>query len=316
MDKRGYIFSLDVFFSILIIVLILGISANAMDITGNKILDFNSEQTYERIANDMCDVLLKTSGSPSDWERMTTLVGATPGLKDDGNGTAMNKVSMKKINSLKSNPKLLNRIMPEGFNCSIMLYSIDSALPNISIIDGNPQNASEVYTVNRTVSYSYDSYVVYSTIKKDNYFDNSDDYSCPHSTLYDQHQKPDFDRSKPGWICTEFKVPKQDLNRTDFYLLTDPPVLLDNNASWLIDKPSNTNETPKKFSNGPLNINSIIKGLSADDGVIIFHVYTSGKETSLFDVYLVGVPVGSSINSVKLNYFGIKQGYFILKMWD
>lgn len=319
MDQKGFVFSIDAFISLIIIVLILGISADAMDIAGNKILDFSSEQSYERIIGDVADVLVTTSGSPENWEKMSTFGGVTPGLMDNKNQThGVNKLSMMKINCLRSHPELIKKIIPYGFDCSITIYPMDPTLPTISLINEVHAPTSEVYVVNRTVVYSYDSYVIYSSIKMENYVDkNSYDYKCPHIFLsYLPHQSPDFKISKPGWICSEFKVKLADINSTDFYLLTDPPVLIDEQALWMIDRPDNITENAKKFTNQPIDIKSKIKEQVGDDGVMVLHVYTSGDNEKLFNVYLIGVPSGTPINDVKVNFIGVKHGYFILNIWD
>ncbi len=288
-----------------------------MQIAGTKIMDFSSEQSYERIVGDMGDVLVKTSGTPDNWEQMKSFGGVTPGLRDI-NSPEINKLSMKKIDCLKSHPELIDKISPYGFSCSIMIYPQDPALPTITVINDTNNYASEVYVVNRTVAYSYDSYIVYSKLKMDDYLDtNSSYYKCQQSSLNtNSHNLPDFKKSKPGWVCTEFKVSMEDLNSTDFYLLTDPPILLDKNALWIIDRPDNTTESVNKFTNFPQNIKSRISEVLVNDGVIVLHVYTSGEYDKLFNIYLVGVPSGTPINVVKVNYLGSKQGYFILKIWD
>jgi len=319
MDQKGFVFSIDAFISLLIIVLILGISVDAMEIAGNKIQDFSLEQSYERIIGNMGDVLVTTSGSPENWEKMKSFGGVTPGLMDNNNHTpGVNKLSMMKINCLKSHPELIDKIIPKGFDCSIIIYPSDPAIPTISLINGTHNHASEVYVVNRTVVYSYDSYVTYSSIKMENYVGkNSSDYNCPHLLLSDHpHQPPDFKISKPGWICAEFKVNLGEFNDTDFYLLTDPPVLIDKQALWIIDKADNITENTERFTNQPIDIKSRIKGLLVDHGVMVLHIYTSGDNNKLFNVYLVGVPTDTPINNVKVNFMGFKQGYFILKIWD
>ena len=68
MDHQGQIFTLEALLSLVLVIVIIGISANAMDITGNKLHDYASEQSYQRIVGDIADVLIKKpSGALSHW---------------------------------------------------------------------------------------------------------------------------------------------------------------------------------------------------------------------------------------------------------
>ena len=55
-------------------------SADAMDIVGNKIYDYSTENSLDRIANDAADILINTPGSPENWEEIKYGTRITPGL--------------------------------------------------------------------------------------------------------------------------------------------------------------------------------------------------------------------------------------------
>ncbi len=85
-DYNGQVFTLDIMLAIVIIVIILGMSANAMDIASYKTSGYISRFSLERVTNDAADALIKTSGSPQNWEiRINNLT--TPGLASIDNKT-------------------------------------------------------------------------------------------------------------------------------------------------------------------------------------------------------------------------------------
>lgn len=317
MDQKGFIFSLDVFLSLLVMTLILGISADAMDIAGNRIDDFYSEQTYQRITDDVCDVLIKTSGSPEYWEEMGSVRGVSPGLADTKNSSGTNKLSSKKLEALKNNPELMNKLIPEGFKCSITIYPIDSSLPVLYIVNQTNKISTEVYVANRTIVYSYSSYVICSLLTIQESLDtNKSHYKCPHSQIkHDTHDFPDFNSKKPGWYCDAFKIGLNTINSTDFYLLTDPPHVPDQKALWMLDTPNDLSDKTERFEDCPIDVTRKVRDLGKED-VLIIHVYTSAEHNEPFKVYIIGVPSGTSVNNVKINYLGLKAGNIVLKIWN
>ncbi|MTK64468.1 MAG: hypothetical protein F8N15_08100 [Methanobacterium sp.] len=317
MDQKGFIFSLDVFLSLLIMMLILGISADAMDIAGNRIDDFYSEQTYQRITDDACDVLIKTSGSPEYWDEMGSVRGVSPGLADTKNSSGTNRLSSKKLEALKNNPELMDKLIPEGFKCSVTIYPYDSSLPLLYIVNQTNNISTEVYVANRTIMYSYNSYVICTLLTIQKSLDtNKSHYNCPHSQIKkDTHDLPDFSNKRPGWYCDAFKIGKDTLNSTDFYLLTDPPHTPDQKAMWILDTPNNLSATTERFQDCPIDITSRVRELGKED-VLVIHIYASGDLNEPFKVYIMGVPSGTPVNNVKINYLGLKAGYIVLKIWN
>lgn len=115
-DNNGQIFTIDALLALLLITILIGVSANTMGIVGDKILEYSSEQSIQRIAGDTADVLIKTPGEPENWENYKYFTNIIPGLADIENGTNKfgNLLSMRKIFSLKKNPELIKRLLPEG----------------------------------------------------------------------------------------------------------------------------------------------------------------------------------------------------------
>ena len=213
MDNSGQIFTIDTLLALLLITLLIGVSANTMGIVGDKILEYSSEQSIQRIASDTADVLIKTPGTPENWENYNYFTNITPGLADIGNGTNKfgNILSMRKITYLKKNPKLIKRLLPENMDCSLIIYPTNISLPVIEVINKIPLKG-DVSIVNRTVLYDYKLIDIYQKIKPDNSQINGSEYVCTHSytNLY-SHKPPDFNNRKSGWLCNVFDIDLEDI---------------------------------------------------------------------------------------------------------
>jgi len=325
-DNRGQIFSLDAFLAVIIITVIIGISANAMDIAGFKIADYSSSASLDRITTDAANILINTPGSPANWEYSADLDQVTPGLAEYGNdsrnGTKI--LSIKKIDQLSSNYLNLveGKVIPFRYNSSVIIYPIDPALKPIVVHNETlPANASEVAVVNRTVLIDFMSLNVLASINP--YFNSLIGAEklvwCPHHNLrgVKDHNKPNSNLNAPGWTCRPFKVSQWDLNFTDFYLISDPSALNDESAIWILDRPENQSEIGKKFDSKPIKMNDRISELLGQDNstVMWLHVFTSGDSSKAFNAYLVGVPKNTPPENVSIEYLNPQPGYLVLTVW-
>lgn len=294
MDRFGQLITIDLMLALIIITLIIGISANAMDIVGNRIQFYSSEHSMQRIVEDAANILIKTPGNPEHWEGYGEVNDITPGLaelSDDNGKLNSNMLSREKIFSLKQNPKLMDKLFPSYMGASLVIYPCNSSLPTIVIMNKTHTNPTYVYSVNRTVLYNYGRVSPYLTIRPNNSLDNG--YICAHSFLtFDKHQRPNFNKKISGWICLPLNVRQKDIHSTDFYILTDPPNIKDNSAVWLMDRSDNITENIRRFEASPVLVTPVISGLLKNDSndVIILHVFMSGDVNKLFNAYLVGVP--------------------------
>jgi hypothetical protein len=327
LDDSGQLFTIDAMFALILITVLIGISANAMDIAGNKIHDYSSEQSLQRVAADTADVLIKTPGSPENWEMMKTVNWVTPGLAELQIGTKMtlvNTLSFKKVARLKENPYLLKKMFPAATGYSIMIYPMDQSIPSIEVQNRNPpKDTADIVVVNRTILYDYMFMDTYISIKPDYYGKRGDgsEYFCTHSNMaFFNHKRPDFKNHKSGWICSPFSIELDDINSKDFYILTDPPLFNDNyvwSARWIIDKPDKITKTSEKFSSTPIQINTKISEFSGNNTreVFVLHVLTSGDPEKTFNTYLVGVPKGTPPINVRLDCMKPQPAFFVLKLW-
>lgn len=322
-NKQGQVFSLDVMFALIIITVILGLSANALDTVGFKITDYSSSKSLDRITVETADILVNTPGSPENWEEKNlSAASVTPGLAEKNSEKGNTKIlSIKKIYKLQNKYQELmeGKMIPKGAKSSLIIYPTDPAFETIVIMDGNSLNdEKEVSVANRTVLCDFSSlYSIYSTIIMNKYFENDNEIFCPHHGIKGimEHQRPDFNLKTDGWICNNFEVKQKDLMGTDFYLITDPTVN-DNQARWVIDRPENMTDDGQRFTGNPINVNQRISQLLGDDdqALLWLHILTSGDGSKSFNVYIVGVPKGTSLEKIKVEYMNPQPCFFILKV--
>lgn len=316
-DNKAQIFSLDVLLALIIIVVILGISADAMDMVSYKAQDYSSRLSLERITADAADTLIKSSGSPDKWEEYRISGSTVPGLaKKEANQTVPNTLSFLKILKLKDNyaPLMYGGLLPYCVDSSMVIYPIDLSLsPIIVMNDTVPESASEVAVANRTVlcEFMHISAVVKIGRHKDQHGLGEQEIEgevCPQTG----HNSKTGDR---GWTCHHFNVTGGDLNSTDFYVVTDPAYVVDS-ARWGIDRADAPGDCNEKFNSGPVLVNDKIWNVMGNNtkAVLWFHVL-EGDSRDSFDSYVIGVPRGTPLDDVKLSYLGPQPCFFVLKVW-
>ncbi len=315
-ENKGQIFSIDTLFALILITIVIGMSADALDIVTFKISDYSAGKSLDRIATDAADILIDTPGSP-DWEKSNTTQFVTPGLAQDNNGSknTTKVLSFAKIAQLKTRyPDLMGNVLPRGGNSSLTIYPMNSSLKPLEV--GNwthDPDVTEVAVVNRTVMVNFRDFKILTSIGG-----YSSSEICPHNDYkgVSGHGKPDSN-STPGWNCKPFKITQKDLNTTDFYILTHPRALEDNSARWGLDRPDNISEEGETFQAQPILINEKIYTLLDDDdeAVLWLHVLASNESFKSFNIYMVEVPKGTPPEEVRIEYLHPYPCSFILKVW-
>ena len=326
-DKYGQAFSMDLLLALVVVTVLIGVSADAVDSVSYKIQDYSFEHSLQRVTMDTAENLIKTPGTPSDWEKVSGGM-ITPGLAEvdpETGRTVPGTLSIKKVNRLKQEyGHVMPTILPEGSYSTIIIYPLNG-LPPIEVHNETPPgSASDIAVANRTVLCSY----MYMACKVSmNAHSNpswthgagSDWEICPHAGLNAsmKHEEPDFETGKPGWVCHHFNITQNDLNSTDFYVLTDPMDLTGSSSRWIIDSPDKMRNNGETFISGPIPVNNEIKELLGDNktAVLWLHVLTSGVPDRSFDAYVVGVPKGTTSSNVRLDYINPQPAYFVLRVW-
>ncbi len=322
-DNQGQVFSLDIMIALIIVTVILGISADAMDIASYKAQDYSLRFSLERTTTDAADILIKSPGSPDEWESNGFNPDIIPGLakKEIVTGKiAPNSLSLIKILKLKNNYNQLmyGKILPDGVNSSMVIYPVNPSLkPLVIRNDKVPINASEVVVANRTVLCDF----LYATImvginghlNSTPFLEQGSEWEvCPHM----DHNHPDFKTGNPEWACHHFNVAVYDLNSTDFYVITDP-VSATGSAEWGIDRADKQIDCKEKFSRYPILVNDKIAAAMGNDTSAVMWFHTLKKEDSKdsFNAYIVGVLKGTPVNQVKPDYLGPQPCFFVLQVW-
>jgi hypothetical protein len=324
-NNGGQVFTIDAMLALILITLIVGLSANAMNIAGNKLHNYAFEQSQQRIVENAADTLIKTSGSPKNWEDRTEFSGLTPGLAKSENrteGIGGNTLSMKKIFRLKNNPDMMKKLLPSSMSYSLIIYPIDPAIPPIVVLNRTPpSDVADVSVVNRTIQFDYMLIDLYLSIETDYCEPAGSGYICTHSNMgFLSHKRPNLDRGKGGWLCRPLNINLDAVKSKDFYILTDPPLGNDNSIysnRWIIDTPDMINSSSHKFTSNPILITPIISELLGNktSQTYVLHVFNSCDSGKTFNTYLVGVPKGTPIGEVHLDRINPQPAFFILKVW-
>lgn len=313
-ERSGQIFSIDLLFALIIITIIMGMSANALDMAGNKISDYSAGMSLDRIATDAADILINTPG-PLNWEKSNITPLIKPGLAVDSNNSVNSTkiLSYNKIAKLKASyDELLSNILPPSVKSALTVETTSSSLGTIVVSNKTPPaDVSEVTTVNRTVLVNFRDYVVLVRVDK-----SSPQDQCPHSNYSGStvHNEAN-NQNTTNWHCKTFKVTRKELNTTEFYLLTDPDNLDVHVARWIMDRPDNLTDSPEMFNANPIQLNQKIKDIMGDDEEAVIWLHVSSSDLKQFTTYIVAVPLGTPSDEIKTEYLNPQPCFFILRLW-
>jgi len=322
------VFSIDLMLALIIITVILGVSADAMDIASSKIEDYSYGNSLERIAQAGADMLVKTPGNPENWEKFPDINGVTPGLSDMDLNKKIhsNVISMVKVKRLAANYDTLmgGKVIPSHCKSTLVIYPVDQSLKPINVknIGGN-DSSTEVFVENRTVLCNYlnTTEMVFINARDQAWLSPQKQLGdeCPHSLLNGNqaHKKADYKKREAGWVCYPFGVTEDMLNSTDFYIMTDPTSIEDPVAMWMIDRPENRTDNTKFFQKNPILINGMVEGIMGTNStaVLWMHVYSSGNPDNAFNTHLAAFPKGTPFEDVKVQYLTPQPCYFVFKVW-
>lgn len=167
-DSRGQLFSLDLLFALIPLILVLGIVASDMDNIMYLVQDTVFQGSTNRVAADTMNTLLETSGQPTCWEQTgnPTIAGLAP---SDSNGNPVEgMVSTAKLSALTATD--VQNIVGNDYSFYLLVSEIDNTTNPVSYIplrslstngSGYNDNASNIVRIEKTALYSN---VVYSIV--------------------------------------------------------------------------------------------------------------------------------------------------------
>ncbi len=326
-EIRGLVFSTDLMMALIIITVVLGVSADAMDSVVTKIQYSSYANSVDRMAVGAADMLIKNPGTPENWEELGNFNGVTPGLAHVNrvnSGLSQKILSLKKINSLKENYDELmrGRVLPPYHDSSLTICPVDPSMEPITMGKISP-SSSDIIVVNRTVLCNFYNTSILVFIEGMTYNSSTSQQKfggniCPHQDIIGNpsHIGVDYKNKRSGWACYHFRVTRNMLNSRDFYLMTDPVHVPDNSAVWIIDCSENSTEDSHPFSNQPILVNDFIRACIGNKTtcVLWLHVFSCGNSEKAFNTYLAGYPKGTPVEKAKIQYLTPQPCYFLFKV--
>lgn len=109
MDSKGFIFTADVLLALIIVTMAIGMTVNQFDTLNYQLQDFTGRQSLEKTVNDAADYLVKSPGTPKNWEKMKSLPpNYLPGLAVvDRASTPNNDLNVFAISNYLDNKKIV-----------------------------------------------------------------------------------------------------------------------------------------------------------------------------------------------------------------
>lgn len=105
MDDKGIIFTTDALLALIIVTMVIGISINQFDVLNYQLQDFTGRQSLEKTVNDAADYLVKSPGSPKNWEKQTGSL-SLPGLAVADTASTPNESNVFPISNYLDNKKI------------------------------------------------------------------------------------------------------------------------------------------------------------------------------------------------------------------
>lgn len=302
-DSRGQLFSLDILFALIPLVLVLGMVASDMDNITYLIQDTVYRGSTERVAADTLNTLLETSGDPTNWEQngSVNVVGiakydSTKGIPLEGT------VSASKLTAL--NVSNMQKLIGNEYGFYLNITTIDDSTILKSIGTNNVgasgaginSTASDIVRVEKVANYAR--LDVVSSIK---------------------------DAIRDAGVPRTYTSPPNPFPTNNFYLtIYDYYVLVVNNGydsatvdinSKTVIKGNNFNGQSTRHANITEQIDeSFLKNMTTlQDNTVT--VRTVSNPHSSMDVYIIQAPKGTPEDQISLDNIKPKPCRVILFLW-
>lgn len=289
-DSRGQLFSLDLLFALIPLVLVLGMVASDMDDIMYLVQDTVFRGSTDRVAADTVNALLETSGNPVTWEQ--TGVANTVGLAeyDSTSGRPIEyTISPSKLAALTNSN--LQSLVGNEYGFYMNLSTIDTGT-QLKQLGNYSNNATDIVRIEKVVRASKLESVA-SLENQIEYTGATRTYTVPtFQTSYFYNQTYNY------WIVI--------LNNTGFISST---VSVNNN---LINLTSSNINTPYQINSTFLKLNSSSPSTFYNNTVSL---NATGSFGSLMNFYVVQAP--KDVNAADINYNTVypMNCRFIFYLW-
>jgi len=314
-DSKGMLFSTEFLLTLILFVIIIGIVANLMDNSNEKILNSIKINNLESYTSKVADNLITSPGSPENWETIPSFNNVIAGLsiKNENKETVINTISYKKISSLKSNYNILigKNIFNNEIKSSIAIYPLNKDLKPVIMGDEiNYNNNSNVFVVNRTVICDFFSNLAILSLNSakidENFFQK---HMCNHNTI----DTISHGNSKGYyWVCKEFTVKKRDLEFNDYYLIFDEESVKIG-GFWILDHTKSKSSIEYPVNNIKTDLNSYFFENLENETELIFYLHYKIPSNKNLNSVLVAIPKKMEIEDLNYGYFVPQTCEFVLK---
>ena len=281
-DSRGQLFSLDLLFALIPLVLVLGMVASDMDNIMYFVQDTVFQGSTDRVAVDAMNTLLETSGQPTYWEQTgtATIAGLAP---CDSNGVPIEgMISTAKLSALK--PADVQKIVGDNYGFYLNISEIDNTTHPVSYKplrtvssggSGFNNTAPNIVKVEKTALYSD---VVYSIIGQIKGSGTSRSYNTATFNCFQTNDL--YNQTYDYWV----------LINNSGYTAANVTVTI-NNGTVTLQNSSDTSTLLTMINSTFLNLNS---GNPVTNTVT---VTANGNPDSYMDFYIVQVLKGTNATS-------------------
>lgn len=248
-DEKGQLIITDLILYVIILMVVLSFIIYLTDyINSSNVSKLSGDEINQLLDNTM-DVLVHSPGDPYNWNYLSNSKIKTVGLQNPNS----NLTSYDKLLKIKNDNSLIDNMLPENLDYSILLLSANGT--NQILLAGGVVNSSNIYTKSETIIIDYG----YTTT-----YINSMNNDC-------SYQHDDI------CSCSVVNINKTQLDTSKYYIVTS------NDAKYLIQ--NSYNETITGETNDHTScINEYLEELlhSEEDSFYI-HVMDNGSDTFLVE---------------------------------
>lgn len=277
-DKRGNVYITSILITVIILIIITGVSFTIMNNTINTVNQDIGNSKLNHITDESLNLLISTEGSPVNWEKLNINSSTVCGLKSSNNYSLV--LSYEKIIRLSENYNILikNNIFNNKINSQLIIKPLNYKIDDIKL-GNNPISINNIYSRKRIILIDY-----YTNYKiKD--LDSDNNYKCKN------HNNQ--------WICTYFNS-NNDLNKYDYYLICENY----SNSYYIVNEYNIKSSTSNK-----IHLNNYLDELNSDINFI--HI----KSSNDFKGFIICVPKNFNSDFLKYEYFTYQKAEIILNTW-